>query len=108
MHTKSHNSETMMGSITVKIIQELFGCLLQNYLKDFEEPMTGSEFKFDSINLLYYHLQKISLKTGGSYIASPEWLKNRKATIYPKYIDNNCYQYALTVVLNHKQIKSHP
>ena len=36
--------------------------------------MRGSEFKFDSIDLLYCQLQKISLKIGGSYIDSPEWL----------------------------------
>ena len=39
--------------------------------------MTGSEFNFDSIYLLYYHLQKLSLKRGGSYIDSPVWLKNK-------------------------------
>ena len=43
--------------------------------------MRGSEFVFDSIDLLYYHLQKIGLKRGGSYIDSPEWLKNKKATV---------------------------
>ena len=44
--------------------------------------MKGSEFIFDSIDLLYYHLQKTSLKRiGSSYIDSPKWLKNKKATI---------------------------
>ena len=70
--------------------------------------MTGSEFNFDSVDLLYYHLQKISLKRGRSYIDSPEWLKNKKAIINPKNNDNNYFQYALTVALNHKQIKNHP
>ena len=58
--------------------------LLQNYQKDLEESMRGSKFVFDSIDLLYYHLQKIGLKRGRSYIDSPEWLKNKKATINPK------------------------
>ena len=32
---------------------------------------------------------------------SPEWLKNKKATINPqKNNDNDCFQYALTVALN--------
>ena len=64
--------------------------------------MRGSEFNFDSVDLLYYHLQKISLKRGRSYIDSPEWLKNKKAIINPKNNDNNYFQYALTVALNHK------
>ena len=48
------------------------------------------------------------MKRGGSDIYSPKWLKNKKATINPENNDNNCFQYALTVALNHKQIKSHP
>ena len=43
--------------------------------------MRGSEFNFDTVDLLIYHLQKISLKRDGSYIDSPEWLKTKKATI---------------------------
>ena len=67
--------------------------------------MRESEFVLDSINLLYYQLQKIGLKRGGSYIDSPEWLKNKKATINPKNNDDNCFQYALTVALNHQNIE---
>ena len=49
--------------------------------------MKGSEFIFDSVDLLYYHLQKTSLKrTTSSYIDSPKWLKNKKATINQKKI----------------------
>ena len=58
--------------------------------------MRGSEFVRDSIDLLYYHLQKVSLKRSGSYIDSPEWLKNKKATTNPQNNDNNCFKYALT------------
>ena len=67
--------------------------------------MRGSEFVPGSIDLLYFHLQKIGLKRGGSYIDSPEWLKNKKATINPKNNDDNCFQYALTVALNHQNIE---
>ena len=68
--------------------------------------MRGRDFIFDSVNLLYYqHLQKMSLKRGGSYVDSPKWLKNKKATINPKINDNNRFQYALTVALNYQNIK---
>ena len=106
MHTKSHNIEIMMGSETDKIIKKLFESLLQKYHKDLEETMTGMELIRDSIDLLYYHLQKISLKRGGSYIDSPKWLKNKKATIDWKNNDDNCLQYTLAVALNHKQMKN--
>ena len=46
--------------------------------------MKGSQFVFDSTDLLYYYLQKISLKRGESYVDSLKWLKNKKATINPK------------------------
>ena len=72
VHTKSHNVEIMMSDETDDIIKELFESLLQNYQKDLEESMKGSEFAFDSVYLLYYHVQIISLKRGGSYIDSPK------------------------------------
>ena len=90
---------------TDEIIEKLFESLLQNYYKDLEEPMTGSGFVRESIDILYYQLQKIGLKREGSYIDSPEWLKNKKATINPKNNDGNCFQYVLTVALNHQNIE---
>ena len=67
--------------------------------------MRGSEFLFDSVDLLYYKLHKISLDRGGSYIDSPKWLKNKKATLNSKNNDNKCFQYAITVALNQKNNK---
>ena len=65
--------------------------------------MRGSEFIFDGINLLHYVFNKISLNRGGSYIKSPDWIGNKKATINPQNKKNdNCFQYALTVALNQK------
>ena len=83
MHTKGNNVEIMMGSQTDEIIEELFKSLLQRYQEGLEESMRGSEFIFDSVDALYYDLNKISLSRGGSYIDSSEWLKNKKATINP-------------------------
>ena len=53
--------------------------------------MRGSEFVFDSIDLLYYKLHKISLNRGESYIDSPDWMKNKKAIINSKNKDNECF-----------------
>ena len=50
----------------------------------------------------------LGLNRGESYIDSPEWLKNKGATINPKSKDNECFQYPLTVALNHKKIKKDP
>ena len=109
MRSKSDDIEIMMSIETDEIIEELFKSLLQRYQERLEESIKGTEFIFDSVDLLYYHLQKTSLrKIGPSYIDSPKWLKNKKATINPKNNDNNCFQYATIAALNHKQIKDHP
>ena len=60
--TWSDNIEIMMSSETDDIINELFKSFLQGYQEGLEESMKGSEFVFDSVDLLYYHLHKISLK----------------------------------------------
>ena len=106
--TKSDNIEIMISSETDEIIEELFKSLLQRFQKGSEKLQRGSEFVYNSVNLLHYQLQKTSLKRiGSSHIDSPKWLKNKKATINPKNSDNKCFQYALTSALNHKQIKNH-
>ena len=46
--------------------------------------MKGSQFVYEIVDLLYYSLHKTSLNRGGSYIDSPEWLKNKRAKINPK------------------------
>ena len=68
----------------------------------------GSEFVFESVDLLSYHLHKTSLKRGKSYIKSPEWVLNKRTTIIPKNTDNKCCQYSITVALNHQNIENHP
>ena len=108
MHTKSNNVEIMVGSETDEIIEELFESLLRLYQKNLDESMRGSEFVYDSVDSLYYNLNKISLSRCGSYIDSPKRLKNKKATINPKNNDDKCFQYALTVGLNYEQIKKDP
>ena len=84
MRTKSDNIEMMIGSETDEVIGELFESLLKRYQEDLEESMRVSELIFDTVNALYYDLNKISSSRGKSYIDSLEWLKNKKATINPK------------------------
>ena len=108
MHTKSNTVEIMMGTETDEIIKDLFESFLQKYQEGLEESMRGSDFAYDSIDALYYNLNKVSLSRGGSYIDSPKWLKNKKATTNPKNKDDKCFQYALTVALNYEKIKDHP
>ena len=68
---------------TDEIFEERFNSLLKKYKKWLEEKMRGRDF-YDSVNLLYYKFHKINLKQGVSYIASFDWLTNKKAKINPK------------------------
>ena len=70
--------------------------------------MKGRNFVFESADLLYYSLYKISWNDGGSYIDSPDWIQNKKATINPQNKDNEYFKYAITVALNHERIKKDP
>ena len=54
------------------------------------------------------HIHKTTLKRGKSYIKSPEWLLNKRATINPKNKDNKCFRYSITVALNHQNVENHP
>ena len=45
--------------------------------------MRGSEFVFDYVQLLYYKFHELNFNSGGSYIDSPDWIKNKKTTINP-------------------------
>ena len=72
------------------------------------ESIKGSEFVFDYVHLLYYECHKINANRGGSYIDSPEWIKSKKATIIPiNKKHNKCFQYAVTVALNHEEKGKH-
>ena len=60
MLAKSDNIEIMMGSETDEIIEELSKSLMQRCQEGLEESMKGSGFIFDSVDALYYDLNKIS------------------------------------------------
>ena len=45
----------------------------------------------------------------GPYLDSPDWIKNKKATLNPiNKKDNSCFQYPVTVALNHEESKKDP
>ena len=82
MLRKRDNIETMIGRETDNIIEEICKSLSQKYQERLEESMRGSNFYFDSVDLLYYHLQKTSLsRNGSSHIDSSKWLQNKKMMI---------------------------
>ena len=70
----------MWGIDTDDIIREFFEYFLNNYQKE-KKIIEGSDFIFESVELMDYKFHKVSLRRGGSYIKSPEWLANKTAAI---------------------------
>ena len=70
--------------------------------------MKGNDPSFDDVDLWYYKYHQVSPNRDGSYIDSPRWLKNKKATINPKNNDGKYYQFPVIVALNHQIIKDNP
>ena len=109
MHSKSDNAKIMSGIETDDIINELFESFLRRYHEKLETRMKEkSKFVFESVDLLYYSLHKISLNEGGSYRDSPSWIKQKRATINPESKDNKCFRDATVASLNHEKIRNQP
>ena len=87
----SNNASIMRSRDTNDVIKELF----ESFLRDYQgklETIKGSDFVFESVYLMDYKLHRVHLKTGGSYIKSPNWLENKKAIINPKNEnDDKCF-----------------
>ena len=95
-----------MGSDTNETIDELFNTLLKRFQKAIvASQINRSKFTNESVILLYYYFQKISIRRAESYIKSPDWLVNKGVTINPKNEkDNKCFQWSTISGLNYNKI----
>ena len=90
----------MWGSNTNNIIKELFQSFLHNYQEELK-IISGSEFNFESVDLMDYKLHSVCLRRDRSNIISPEWFANKRATINPKNKeDDECLGDSIILGLN--------
>ena len=101
MHLKNDNLEIMIYDKADQVIKEQFESLFNRYQIGLETSVRDSDFIFNCVNLLHYKCYEINLKRVGLYVDSPDWMKNKKATINPINDDDKCFQYVATVTLNH-------
>ena len=100
----SDNVSIMQGENTNAIIREIFRSFLHNYQQELK-MIKGSDFVFESVDLMDYKLHRVRLNRGGSYIKSPEWLLHKGATINPKNEnDDECLQWSTSSTLNYNKI----
>ena len=67
----SDNVSIIRGSDTDDIIRENFRSSLRNYQEELK-IIKGSDFVFESVELVDYKLHRVRLRRGGSYVKSPE------------------------------------
>ena len=65
----------MINDEADEVIKKLFNSHKNRYQNSLE-LMKCSEFVFNYIHLLYCKCHKINPNCGGSYIDSPDWIKN--------------------------------
>ena len=101
-HVKSDNAEITQATNTSDTINEFINSFFPQYQREEQILRGGSDYVFDSANILGTHFHNIILRRGGSYMESPEWISSKKATINPQNTkDNKCFQYTIAVALNH-------
>ena len=88
MYSTSDNMKFTTYKDVNKVVNDIFESLCSKYQNNLETSMRGSNFIFDSVQLTYYKCHKINFKRGGSYIDSPDWIKNKEAIIDPKTEDD--------------------
>ena len=94
----------MQGIDPDDIIREIFRSFLCHYQEELK-IIQGSDFVFESVDLLDYKLHRVNLRRGGSYIKSPKWLANKKATVNLKNKnDDECLRWSTTCALNYNEI----
>ena len=100
----SDNASITRRSDTDYIIRELFRSFLRNYQEELK-ILKGSNFVFESVELMDYKLHRVRLRRGGSYIKSPEWLSRKGATINPENKnDDECLRWSTISALNYNEI----
>ena len=77
----SENEKIRLGNETDDIVESLINSFLNNYQKEQQVSREKSNLVFECVDLMSYKIHKTSLKRGSSYIKSPEWIANKKATI---------------------------
>ena len=106
IYTKSEPVEILIGSDTEDVIDKLFNTFLQRFQCARETSNEiESEFIPDSVELLYYHFQRIDIRRGESYMVSPDWIASKKASINPKNEKGNeCFKWSIIEGLNCNKI----
>ena len=71
-HVKSDNAEITQATDTSDVINELIDSFFPQYQREEQVLRAGSDYIFDSVDILRIHFPNIRLRRGRSYIKSPD------------------------------------
>ena len=98
------NVRIMRGNDTDDIIREIFMSFLRKYQEELK-IIKGSDCVFESVELMDYKHHRVRSRRGESYVKSPKWVANKKATINPNNNnDDECLRWSTISVLNYNEI----
>ena len=63
----------------IMLLTNSFKSFRSRYHESLEKSMKGSDFIFNSVQLMYYKCHEVNFIRGGSYIDSPDWIKKKKS-----------------------------
>ena len=93
IYVKNRNIEVRVAYDTDDIINKLLESFLENYEREQNILRNGSNYVFDCVDHTFVQFHTIELRRGSSYILSPKWISDKKATINPQFllsIFNSC------------------
>lgn len=108
IYIKSKNITMRYAEDTFDIMTKLYDSFLENYEAEEIILRRGSNFVYDSVDVSFIKIYKTKLKRGGTYIETPKWVLDKKATINPKNTrDNYCFAYLIVAAMHHHEIDHH-
>ena len=75
MHLTSNNIKFTSYDNANEVVNELFDPICSIYQGKLETLMRGSDFNFDTVQLMYCKCYKVDFKRRDSYIDSLYWIK---------------------------------
>ena len=79
MHQSSDNINFPSYSEVNYVTGKLFKSLRSKYPDALETSTKGSDFIFDTVQIMYYKCHKVNFKRSGLNIDSPDWIKKKKS-----------------------------
>ena len=96
-------------ALTVPELQDLWQKAIDDITIDIEtKAVRGSGFTIKGIKEITIHINQYNPTRGRSYIPTPEWIANKKATINIQNNDNKCFKYSVQCGVQGIHKKQHP